>query len=448
MLTSKKQIKRRRKSDWFPIKTYLHFDSPISREAATKLVTDVDAVKRHSFLPLIEFETQQRHYRRVNKKLDSGKPQVKSKSRRIAYCSNVDACIFSYYATMLNEHYEAFIKQKEIDDVVIGYRKVGSNIDLAFQVFSEVVKQRNCVAFCFDIRSFFDNIDHDVLKRNWCRMLNTSFLPEDQFKIFQRLTKFSTVNRNACLRRLGMSPSKRDREFDNKRLCCIEDFRNKIRGSDGTLTSLVIPWRRDYRIPQGTPISALAANIAMIDFDVKLRSAVNALSGFYRRYSDDVLIIVPSANRNNIPTIFNECLKLSTRRLEVKADKTEETEFIDGLLAAGPGTKPLQYLGFLLDGERYLLRPSTIAKLYRRMHHAVGAARRCQRQVLAGEKIGRNTLHKRALYLRHTHLGKDSFINGYAKKAQTVMRGQAIRHQLSKHDIILKMLINQNKRVS
>ena len=441
MLVSKKKVERRRRPDWFPIKTYLHFDSPIDRKSATKLVMDENAVKRHSFLPLIEFESQQRRYRRSK----NSKAQIRSKARRIAYCSNVDACIFSYYASTLTQNYEDFIKTFCIDDVVIGYRKVGSNIDLALQVFKEVESRKDCVAFCFDIKGFFDNIDHAVLKRNWCRILNESSLPDDHFKIFQRLTKFSTVNRNACLRRLGMSSSKRDREFANKRLCSIEDFRSKIRGADGLSTNLVIPWKQDYRIPQGTPISALAANIAMIDFDIKMRQSVTALGGFYRRYSDDILIIVPSINRKDVPTMLNNCLKLSTRRLKINVDKTDETEFVGGLLANGQGTKPLQYLGFLFDGERYLLRPSTISKLYRRMHHAVGAARRCQRQVLAGKKSGRSVLHKRALYLKHTHLGKDSFINGYAKKAQCIMRGSAIRHQVSKHSTVLKKLIDEKK---
>ena len=243
MLKSKYSRRRLPKKDWFPSKVYLHFDGKMSRADAEALVANKNAICRHSFLPLIAFDKRDRRYRRMK-----GRPtEITTKTRRIAYCSNRDACIFSYYAHLLNEKYEYLIRNLEIDDVVIGYRQIGSNIDLAMSAFSEVRARGSCVAFAFDISGFFDNIDHGVLKRNWCRVLGVPVLPDDHYAIFKRITHFSTVNRSACLRRLGYKPTSRDRDITKRPLCSIDDYRRIIKGKGGTSGSLVEEWKKDYR---------------------------------------------------------------------------------------------------------------------------------------------------------------------------------------------------------
>jgi RNA-directed DNA polymerase len=328
-------------------------------------------------------------------------------------------------------------------DVVIGYRKLGSNIDLALAAFSEIRTRGSCVAFAYDISGFFDNIDHGTLKRNWCRVLGENRLPEDHFRVFKRLTEFSSVNRRACLRRLGEKPSAKDRDIKRRPLCSVDQYRSLIRGGDGISNNLVVPWKRDYRIPQGTPLSALAANIAMIDFDIEMRRTIIALGGSYRRYSDDILVIVPAMHRALIPSILEQSLKLKTRRLTVNLDKADEIEFIPGALAKGLGTKALQYLGFVFDGRRQFLRSSTLAKYYLRVHRAVHSAKRQQRKAIEGKVVGRSSLHQRRLLASLTHLGAGNFITTYAANAQIKMRGSGIRKQLSRHPEKLKSLVNR-----
>jgi hypothetical protein len=313
-----KRKNRPKRADWFPDKTYLHFDGPVTRAKAEALVKDPDSVVRHSFLPLISFDKRDRKFRRP--KIGPGKAK-QPKIRKIAYCSNMDACVFSYYAYLLHNKYEDLIDRVGIEKSVIGYRKIGSNIELAFSAFEEIRSKGSCVAFAFDISGFFDNIDHAILKRNWCRVLGVDRLPEDHYKVFSRLTKFSTVNRQACLRRLGHKPSARDGDIPNWPLCSMETFRQVIRGDDGVSTNLVVPWKKDYGIPQGTPLSALAANISMIDFDSLMTQNINALGGSYRRYSDDILIIVPSQHRAEIEQMVPYLIKIYTRRLKFNAKK-------------------------------------------------------------------------------------------------------------------------------
>jgi hypothetical protein len=380
------------------------------------------------------FEKTERRFRRFAK----GEPAIiKTKVRQLVYCSNKDACVFGYYASLLNQPYEDFIKFAGISDNVIGYRKIGSNIDLATAAFADIQAQGRCVAFAFDISGFFDNIDHFILKKNWNRILGTEELPKDHYKVFRNLTSFSTVNRRACFRRLGIKPTARDREVQQFPLCNIDEFRQKIRGEDGLHSNLIVRWKRKYRIPQGTPLSALAANIAMIDFDIAMRDAVLKMGGSYRRYSDDILLIIPTINRQKVKSILKDALYKSTRTLKIKDEKTIEVEFIPGALAGGRGSKALQYLGFLFDGESTLLRSSTISKFYRRMFRSISSAKRQHRKSLEGAIEGRRTLHRRKLLLKHSHLGSKNLITTYVANALDKMPNNKIRQQVSRHLKIL-----------
>ena len=438
MLTSKRAIPRIRKPDWFPVKQYMHFDGPLKRQAAEALVTNPVAVAKHAFLPLIGFTKRDRRFRRKK----GGAVEITYKTRNLVYCSNRDACIFGYYAHLLTEPYEALIKTLGIDDAVIGYRKVGSNIDLAVAAFAEIKRRGACTAFAFDISSFFDNIDHAVLRRNWCRVLGVPRLPDDHYAVFKALTRFSTVDRRACLRRLGYSPNTRDKDLRPPPLCSIVDYRSRIRGTVGTPDSLVIPWKKAYRVPQGTPISALAANISMIDFDVRIKAAVRALGGTYRRYSDDILIVVPVTSRHGVQALVRDALRDTTNGLRVKPEKTDIVSFVPGALAAGH-LKPLQYLGFLFDGNRTLIRSNTLAKHQRRVRRAVRWAKRQHKKALNGEIAGRPALHKRELHARLTHLGAGNFITGYGRNSQDTADSDGIRRQLSRHTAQLKSLLDE-----
>jgi RNA-directed DNA polymerase len=174
-----------------------------------------------------------------------------------------------------------------------------------------------------------------------------------------------------------------------------------------------------------------------------MRRAITSIGGSYRRYSDDILVIVAAAHRAMVPGILRDALKLKTRRLTVNPDKADEIEFIPGSLAKGLGTKALQYLGFTFDGRRKLLRSSTLAKYYRRLHRAVYSAKRQQKKSKDGKIAGRLTLHQRRLLASVTHLGRENFITTYAARAQTKMGGSGIKRQISRHHKKLNSVVSR-----
>lgn len=81
---------------------------------------------------------------------------------------------------MLMEKYEAKLAELKISDCPIAYRQVvknpGSNtgkcnIDFAKDAFDEVKSLGDCVAIALDIKGYFDNLDHGLIKQLWLELL-------------------------------------------------------------------------------------------------------------------------------------------------------------------------------------------------------------------------------------------------------------------------------------
>lgn len=52
------------------------------------------------------------------------------------------------------------------------------------------------VVIAFDIKGFFDNLDHTILKNSWRHALGlqeNELLPKDHYNVFKAITKFSHV---------------------------------------------------------------------------------------------------------------------------------------------------------------------------------------------------------------------------------------------------------------
>ena len=66
------------------------------------------------------------------------------------------------------------------------------------------------------------------------------------------------------------------------------------------------PWRYHRRIgvPQGSPISATLANIYMLSADKQLHEYVTSFGGFYMRYSDDFMIVLPDKGDSVFPAQY------------------------------------------------------------------------------------------------------------------------------------------------
>lgn len=441
MLISKRPKPIRRKVDWYSPKVRRHFDSPLSREDAERLVTDPVAVARHPFLPLIAFPKKERRYRR---KPGSATPTVTTKVRELAYPANRDGHILAFYAEQLGCLYEAELRARGLENVVIAYRRGCSNKQLALSAFSEIQSRGACVAIALDIKGFFDNIDHGVLKQHWAGLLGVSRLPDDHFHVYEALTRAGKIDRAELLGRLGFPPNARDRSLPRV-LCSVARFRALRKAGPGT-SKLVHRPTAKRGIPQGTPLSGMAANLAMLGFDTAIQAAVSAVGASYRRYSDDILITCSPEHADALEAKVTSALSIYTKTLTLNSDKRELARFVmpGAVLVAIPPRlipKPLQYLGFTFDGQRVLIRDGTLSRYFRRSASGVKAVKAHAGLARNGKLAGRPTAHRRELLAKYTHLGLENFVSGYAKQAATIMKplgSTPIRRQLSRHMKVLR----------
>ncbi|WP_431216292.1 reverse transcriptase domain-containing protein [Puia sp. P3] len=79
-------------------------------------------------------------------------------------------------------------------------------------------------------------------------------------------------------------------------------------------------------IPQGLPISANLANLYLLEFDKEiLKEIVNASGGFYRRYSDDILVICRPNQADYIESFIHSAITKS--EVKISKEKTEKYLF-------------------------------------------------------------------------------------------------------------------------
>ncbi|RCW91402.1 reverse transcriptase domain-containing protein [Winogradskyella arenosi] len=447
----------RTQKDWFKDRGYPHFTNktPMSvRKKVERYVTDQQKVSHHSFSPLILKEIKQRRYkssdfngteRRSHKKLKNGKIASNTKIREILYATHIDAHIYSYYTQqIIAPKYEAYLQQNNLlSNSITAYRQIETddklkfknNVHFAKDVFNEIKKRENCVALVLDIENFFPSLNHKKLKLAWAKILGNKTLPKDHFNLFKAITRFSYVKLKDLKTKNG--------QFDEKELSKLkQDGKHTFFESiiDLIYSDIIIHKnqkkdsdRNLMGIPQGLPISALLANIYMLAFD---ETVINELcikqDVFYRRYSDDIVMICKEDQINLIEEFVKS--EMNKYRLTVSLEKTEKTLFKlnKGQLQSykikkNGGLKlniPLNYLGFEFYGYQTLIKSKNLAKFYREMKETV--KRRHKRSEIIKEKylLDEAPLFKRKIYRLYSFKGEKSrmtptkrtaFINGKAK---------------------------------
>jgi len=291
------------------VKKYPHFDAPLTKAEAEKLVADPERIIRHPFYPFLQ---QIQRWTKFAKKGE----QPAEKKRKIRYAARRDSYIFSYYRQLLYPQYERALRCLSLENCVLAYRHIPvpgrksgkCNIHFAAEAFQLIRELGDCCVIALDIQEFFENLDHEQIKRNWARLLDKGNvgtkhpLPMDHFTVFRAVTQYSWIERDRAYKALGLigetcdaNGRKRIKYLVSKRdfpiqICKPPDFRKKL---IGMVESNCDPWG----IPQGSPISDLLANLYMIDFDTKMNAHVSSIGGKYFRYSDDILIIFPGSVR-------------------------------------------------------------------------------------------------------------------------------------------------------
>ena len=348
-------------------KPYAHFDLRVSLSMPSirKYVMDRTKIVTHSFYPFIHFEKKNSRY---------GKKGPK-KPRELYYCSHLDRCVYQRYAFLLNCQYNSWACENNIDDVAIAYRdNLGkNNIDFAKDAFDAIRSFPQCFILVGDFTNFFDNLEHQYLKKMMCEVLGVERLPQDYFSVFKNITRFSSWDWKDIVKAAGENIEEKG-------------VRKKINSKDTVLTKEQFQKSKNdikknvsgVGVPQGSPISAVLSNIYMIEFDKDIKRYVASKGGIYMRYSDDFIIVLPYERDSEIADFTSyifSYVESMKGLIDLQKEKTSCYTYKNKVVYEGDQPSSINYLGFLFDGKNIRLRPRAITKYYYRMRrkaHTIG----------------------------------------------------------------------------
>ncbi|MEZ4830012.1 MAG: reverse transcriptase domain-containing protein [Bacteroidia bacterium] len=509
-----------KKKDWYQPKGYLHITPRLNwgtdRERLTELIKNPKWVERHAFFPLLHKKIFQRRYKIIGSdsltgktirghstKDSNGKTKPSKKPRPIHYATHIDSQIYSYYTkNILQPKYESLLNADfELNNSIIAYRQIpieGSlghkgNIHFAKEVFDQIRKRTNCVAMAFDIENFFSSLNHRKLKLAWAALLGHKSLPKDHYNLYKSITKFSYIDISQFRKKHSGFDEKRLSEIRKKGIHSffesVEEFRTLIHEGKIRIQKNQYKNKKTKKlqgIPQGLTISALLANIYLLEFDrLIVEKVVKDWGGMYRRYSDDIVIIGPLERADDIKFLVFEAIKKSG--LVISEEKTEICRFeknskgyLDCYGSLGPRSErknmPFCYLGFEFDGKNVLIKAKNLSKFYRRMKESVKSKARQIENVQRKTPNESHTIYYRKLYrtytmkgakkkilsgtssiLKYDHLKGEYYLAshitkrkywgntlGYAKRASEIMGEESIIRQFRNHRKILKKTMSKH----
>ena len=400
---------------WFRPRGYRHFDAQVG-DAYADTVCDRNFVARHSWLPLIHYVRRAKRYRPMDGK-------TIYKDRPIMFASHRDACILSKYAFELGQLLEQHYAASGLDECVIAYRRLGrANYDFSANAYRFAQAHQPCVVLCFDVTGFFDNLDHALLKSRLKRVLGVPELPPDWYGVFRHVTKYSKIDREA----LESHPelSKRLKMDKPEPIATITELHR------AGIQIGINP--NKFGIPQGTPISSAFSNLYMLDVDATMAAACNKVGGLYQRYSDDILIICPEAHETEIIKTLKDVI--DAHRLEIKDEKTERALF-------ALGTEDVfQYLGFNVSPDGARIRPTSLARQWRKAKRAIRTTKRIgEAEVAAGRA---NKIYTKRLRKRFAPVGARNF-SKYARRAANTFGSKQIVRQVARLERMVDQAIRE-----
>ncbi|WP_192821283.1 reverse transcriptase domain-containing protein [Rufibacter sp. LB8] len=438
------------KKDWFRLKRYPHIGTPLvpsDRNWVYDYVKNPDKIKSHAFFPFIHKTITVRKFRR-EKQPDGSRSEFRKPSqkvRHIYYANHLDSNIYGFYANKLSSAYEARLRELELEDCVTAYRRIPlnpanpksrnkCNIDFASEVFEFIKGSGNdeLVAITFDIKSFFDNLNHKYLKKAWRGVVGKGLdLDDDHYNVFRNITKFSFVEerdifsefKNEIIIETKSKLQKKGKVTRRKYLknrgavaFCTKDVisdrireKNLIKSnkySDSSRGQL-----REKGIPQGSPISSVLANIYLLNFDHEINTLIKQFNGMYRRYSDDMVVVCEAQYEQAVIDLLN--FEIGKCQLCFQSDKTQVFRFSkienryncqEKNLQTGSlqSNTKFEYLGFSFDGKHTYLKTASLASYYRKLKRSVRRGKFFSR---FGNEKNRQEIFKRRLYKKYTYLG-------------------------------------------
>jgi len=389
------------KKSIFKNKFYTHLDIKKKYENYLNCISNPKWIESHGFYPFIHYKIVFEKYT-LNK--ETGKNFIKNKERDIFYSSHIDRFIYQYYGDKLNDLYNKISIETGIGKVATAYRNnlFGKcNIHFSREALEFIVKSRKAFIFVGDFTSFFDNLDHKYLKEKLKQVLKTDRLNNDYFAVFKNITKFTYVEREDIEKVKGKKNKELRKEVKYFNTRELREFKKEY-----------IKRNNNYGIPQGSSISSVFSNIYMIEFDKRLNDYVTSNRGMYRRYCDDLIIIIPMEENQIDQQIYAKHIKKIDHirgcipRLTLNLDKTEQFYYNKDsdkkLVNLKDDKHILDYLGFSFDGEFVRIREKSIFKYYCRAYKKVRSYKNNKGQ------INEHAI-KKSLFRLYTHLGDKKY---------------------------------------
>ncbi len=342
---------------------YSHFDLRIwkdLKQIVLKESLQMLAEGRYRFSPLIRFQKKIRKYDKVKRKVVDKPP------RDIMYASHNDALVYSRFSFVIAQQYELFLESNVLDKNVIWYRSLGnSNVGFAKEVFDHIDALEGCIVLTFDVKKFFDTLSHAIIKKNLARILWVEILAQELFEVYKSVTKYHYIDVVDILKLLDV---KNIKELNKRSVVCDrKQFRN-------VLKQKVRENKEIFWIPQWTPISALISNVYMIEFDMYIKRSIESMSWVYRRYADDIIIVIPWTDESIYETLHQLVqTKLAEIKLQLSIPKTEcflvksskEKKEIK-MFNEGGKKETIDYLGLSYNWKSIYIKSQSVYRYYRK----------------------------------------------------------------------------------
>lgn len=367
------------KNKIFKPRYYQHIDKVINIKDVITKVKDKDYVVKHGFYPFISYKLE---FKKFTKEInDVTHHHWKIKERPIKYASHIDRCIYQWYSYNLNNKYNEYCNDNNLNQSAIAYRtnlKRKTNIEFAKIAFDFIKQSGECYILVSDFSNFFDYIDHDLLKKYLCEVLSIDKLDEDFYKVFRSMTRYSYIEKQ---------------DIENYLISKKIETRESLKSNNSLFDK--IPWndakkdlkkeikinKETYGIPQGSPLSGVFANVYMIKFDKAVSNYAASKDGLYMRYSDDLIVIIPKNKVNSIKEIWDKLLveKNNYPTLIMNVKKTSGYLYDNGkVISLHKDIKGLKnvgnfisYLGFSFDGLYVRFRDKTLTKFFYKLYRKI-----------------------------------------------------------------------------
>lgn len=363
----------------FKQKTYKHIDKVVDIKDIELKIKNPNYIISHGFYPFLSYTLEFRKYtEEINEETNH---HWKIKPRPIKYASHIDRCIYQWYSYLLNEKYNSYCNKNDLNKSAIAYRtclRGKTNIEFASIAFNFIKKCESCYILVSDFSNFFDFIEHKKLKENICKVMGLAELSEDFYKVFRSMTKYSYIEKQDIIDYL-INKGLETEDSIKKNNSLFEKISWKEAKKE--LKDKIETNKETYGIPQGSPLSGIFANVYMIDFDQKANEYAKSKKGLYMRYSDDLIMIIPTNEVNSINDIWDELSKIKKDypTLKMNISKTSgylyENNQIISLHSQVPnmqkGGKFISYLGFSFDGKYIKFRDKTLTKFFYKFYRKI-----------------------------------------------------------------------------